>query len=214
MSTARSTNSDAGRVIPNEKLSGEERIVGAPRIGESAAGKEKDGKTSESDLRRRACPDGDCKEPEAKPVEADLRRRVCKDGPCVECPPGKSAGKNGGCVTTTAEVQPASDCQPNETWNGSTCAPISQCQPGEFLNGSRCAARLDACTSINARAAALGDEVRGARTQMQSECLGNPSGQQCDDLKQSYDGAVSRYRILLSEAPPACRTLLPDPLAL
>jgi|SRR5580658_1904066 hypothetical protein len=195
MSQARSADSDAGRVIPGEKLSGDGRIVGAPRIGETPVTKEKDSKTTESDLRPRICPDGQCKESE--PAAAELRRRVCKDGPCAECPPGKSAGKNGECVTTTAAVEADSNCQPNETWNG-----------------ARCQVRPDACSSISARAAALGDEVRSARTQMQAECSRNPSGQQCDDLKQSYDGAVSRYRMLLGEAPPACRTLLPDPLAL
>jgi hypothetical protein len=213
MPSARSSDSDEGRVIPSEKLSGDERIVGAPRVEETPSAEKKDSKTSESDLRHRACADGQCKEPEPKPAEADLRRRrICKDGPCGECPPGKAAGKNGSCVTTTSAVEAASNCQPNESWNGAACAPIRNCQPGEVWDGANC--RMDACSSIYARAAALGDEVRSARTQMQDECQGNPSGQQCDDLKLSYDGAVSRYRVLINEAPPACRALLRDPLTL
>jgi hypothetical protein len=218
-SPVRSSDSGNGRVIPDEKLSGNAgRVVASPRIGEAPPTKEreKESKTPESDLRRRICPNGPCKELEP-PAGADLRRRICKDGPCVECPPGQSVGKNGACVgTPSASATVSHQCLPDETWNGSACMPTGPCPPSEVWDGARCVARTATteCASIDARAAGLANEIRGIRAETQTACSTNPSGQQCSDLKQSYDGAVLRYRMLLDEAPVECRATLPDPLSL
>jgi hypothetical protein len=69
------------------------------------------------------------------------------------------------------------------------------------------------CATINSRSASLANEVRAAKAQMQSACSNN-SAQDCSALKQNYDGAVERYRMLMNEAPANCRTLVPDPLSL
>jgi len=73
---------------------------------------------------------------------------------------------------------------------------------------------MNDCATIDARAASLANEVRGARAQMQNACSNNSSGQECGALKQSYDGAVERYRMLLNEAPVNCRGTLADPISL
>jgi hypothetical protein len=75
-------------------------------------------------------------------------------------------------------------------------------------------ARQADCATINARAASLANVVRGAKTKMQSACSNNSSAQECSGLKQNYDGAVERYRMLMNESPLNCRTLVPDPLSL
>jgi len=194
-SPARSSEPNEGRVISGEKLSGNEgRIVASPRIGEAPLekGKEKDGKTPES----------------------DLRRRICKEGPCAECPPGVSKGKNGTCVATAAPADTASTlCPPNESWNGSSCIATAQCRPGESWNGVECVNPTQ-CATFGARANLLTAEARGISADMQAACFKDPYGQECIRLTQSHDGAVQRYRMLLNEAPVGCRTMLPDPLSL
>jgi hypothetical protein len=44
--------------------------------------------------------------------------------------------------------------------------------------------------------------------------MDDPSGQECSDRKQSYAGAIERYRMAISGAPANCRAMLPDPLSL
>jgi hypothetical protein len=215
--TAHPPASEAGRVMPDRKLPGDERrIVPSPRIGAESA-QEHEPKAAEPDLRRRICENGPCKEvkPEPKPVEPDLRRRICKDGPCAECPPGQSSGKDGKCIGTTPTKNAVfNQCQPNEVWNGGACLPASSsCAPNESWNGARCTARTVECASIDSRAAMLANEIRGSRAEMQTACTNNPAGKQCSDLKQSYDSAVLRYRMLMNEAPVACRPGLQDPLS-
>ena len=207
-------------MIPERKLPGDEgRIIASPRIGEPAPPRERELRPVAPDLRRRICLNGPCAEAPVQPPppESDLRRRVCLNGPCLECPAGQSAGKDGKCVATTPPTTTSSDqCQPNQTWNGAVCVnhAQTQCRPDEFWNGIRCETRADECASINARAALLAHEVRTAKMGMQGACSNNPSGQQCSDLKQSYDLVLQRYRMLMNEAPIACRAMLPDPLAL
>jgi hypothetical protein len=149
-----------------------------------------------------------------KPVEPDLRRRICKDGSCVECPPGQSAGKNGKCGTSPQSNIASNQCQSNESWNGAACMAVQSCSANESWNGARCVARTDECGNISARAALQAHEVRAARMGMAAACANNPSGQQCGDLKRSYDSAVQRYRMLMNEASPNCRSMLQDPLSL
>jgi len=210
---------------PDSHASGNEgKIVASPRIGEAPRTKEtkeKDSKTSEADLQRRICPDGPCREPERKP-ESDLRRPICKDRDCAKCPAGESAGKNGACVSTTAAatntpVNPtvSHECPARETWNGAACVVSArQCRPNEYWNGTSCVAPSAECVSIDSRAAALAEEIRGDRAQMQTTCSEDPYGQECDRLTQSHDGAVQRYRMLIGEAPVSCRPTLADPLSL
>jgi hypothetical protein len=89
----------------------------------------------------------------------------------------------------------------------------NRCASGDYWNGTACESRLNDCASINSRAAVLANEVRSAKSQMQNACLTNSSGQDCGELKLSYDGAVDRYRSLQNEAPVNCRSTLADPLS-
>lgn len=167
-------------------------------------------KATDSDLRRPICKEGPCKKP-GPPVTvvSDLRPPTCKGRDC-HCPSGETPGKNGGCVAVPTNTT----CAAGQHWNGAACgASPNQCPSNDYWNGGVCGARLNDCASINARAAMLANEVRGAKSQMQNACLNNSSGQDCGELKLSYDGAVDRYRILQSEAPLNCRTMLADPLS-
>jgi hypothetical protein len=192
--------------------------------------KEDEAKSPESDLRRPVCREGDCKErsPKEPPqVEGDLRRPVviCKDGPCP-CPPGETRGANGACMagavtSNMAQCPPGASrgasgsecnaCPANQYWNGASC--IHQCAGNETWDGASCVSSTE-CASISAQAALLANEVRMAKGQMQTECRTSSTSQQCNELAQSYQGAVERYRMLVNQAPPSCRTRLPDPLAL
>lgn len=170
-------------------------------------------KPIESDLRRPICKGEDCKKPAPKPpepapapVESDLRRPVCKGKACG-CPPGELQGKNGGCVAAPTNN---SACAVGQVCAAST----HQCSADAYWNGTSCVARQGDCATINSRAASLANEVRGARAQMQRACSNNSSEQDCSGLKQNYDGAVDRYRMLMNEAPTNCRSLLSDPLSL
>ena len=207
--------SESGRVVLERKLPGDEgKMVPSPRIGTAP---EHGLKAAEPDLRRRICADGPCKEtpPQPAPAESDLRKRICKDGPCVECPPGQAAGKNGTCTAAIPRQAYTRDqCAANETWNGSACVATDSCQPNQYWNGVQCVTRNDDCASMTARAATLANEIRGIKADIQSACSSNPSGQQCTNAKQSYDGAILRYRMLMNEAPVACRSMLPDPLSI
>ncbi len=93
------------------------------------------------------------------------------------------------------------ECPSGEAGKNGNCVPISVMTE-------------DPCASSIGRAATSESDVRTARTRMQNVCATDPSGDECDDLKQQYDGAVQRYRGLLNQAPASCRALLPDPLAL
>jgi hypothetical protein len=162
------------------------------------------------------CKGEHCKKPAPKPpetaalVESDLRRPVCKGKACA-CPPGEVQGKNGGCVAAPTNN---SSCVAGQSGNDGACAASAHpCSPGTSWNGTSCGARQAECATINARAASLANEVRAAKTQMQSACSNN-SAQECGGLTQNYDGAVERYRMLMTEAPTNCRSLVPDPLSL
>ena len=213
--SAHPPESEAVRAIPERKLPGDDdsKIAPAQRIGGAP---EHEPKPAEPDLRRRICADGPCKETPPQPTSAqpDLRRRICKNGPCVECPPGQSAGKNGTCTGTPTQNPAHNQCAPNGTWNGVSCVATDVCTPTEYWNGFQCVARSNECASIDARAAMQTNEIRGIKAQMQHSCSSDPSGKECSELKQSYDGAILRYRMLMNEAPVGCRTSLPDPLSL
>lgn len=60
----------------------------------------------------------------------------------------------------------------------------------------------------------LAVEARSILRDMEAACAKNPYGQECIRQKQSHEGAVQRYRMLLNEAPLRCRTALPDPISL
>ncbi len=93
-----------------------------------------------------------------------------------------------------------------------------ECSSGEAGKNGNCvptsATTEDPCATFSGRAASLENDVRAAKAQTQNVCAIDPSGDECDDVKQQYNGAVQRYRILLNQAPANCRALLPDPLAL
>jgi len=60
----------------------------------------------------------------------------------------------------------------------------------------------------------LANELRGIRSETDRTCTQDPNGQQCREFTLQHDGAISRYRMLLNEAPTSCRATLPDPLSL
>ena len=196
------------RITPERKISGENKIVSAPRVGEESADKERTTKPAESDLRRRICDGGPCKEPTPKPTpaESDLRRPCLKE-PCT-CSPGRTLTK-GGCVTTV--VDNSGQCQAGQVWNGGSCLGAVQCPANAYWNGVNCTPNGAECATINSRAAADINELRGLRARTREACSQDPSGQECSDLTQELDGATLRYRMLLNEASPTCRTTLPDP---
>jgi hypothetical protein len=82
-------------------------------------------------------------------------------------------------------------------WNGIVCIPTG-----------------NECASFAARAAMLASEVRAIKAQAQAACSGNSPAADCYSLKQQYAGASARYRMLLNEAPVACRASWLDPSSL
>lgn len=234
-SASRVRQPDTERVTPDQRVSGESRIVGAPRIGEHPVEKPEEPKPAEPDLRHRVCEGAECKEPaKVEPPQPDLRHRVCVTGNCG-CPPGQTAGK-GGCVTPPPPTPPAGvndtratgcetgtvwngtacasapgNCPVGLVWNGVSCAPYRQCRAGETWDGTRCVSTPAECAGYEGRAAPLVMELRNLRAEVQQACGANPSGQACIDLRQDQQNAHARYLGLWSEAPSACRTTLPDP---
>jgi hypothetical protein len=198
--------SDASRIVPDQKISGEIKITSAPRVGKNPPHREQS--KPAPDLRYRFCVDGSCKvAAKPQPPEPDVRARFCVDGPCA-CAPGQSRGKNG-CAAATP-IAPVDQCQPGEIWNGGTCSPAGQCAAGATWNGVRCVTSTAECASIDSRAAVLVNELRGLKAQMQQSCGQTPPGQDCDDLKLRQQGALQRYQMLLTEAGPACPSTLAD----
>jgi len=200
-------------ISPDQKNAGEGKIVSAPRIGQDSPEKNPVMKPGPPDLRHRICDSGLCKEQgtewRADPPRSDLRRRICLNGPCP-CPPGQKADK-GECIANPPVAQPLVQCQPGGTWNGTACTPSSNCAPGELWNGASCVASANECSSIDGRAAILVNELRGIKAQIQDVCGQNPSGQDCENLKQRQREALQRYQMLLSEAAPRCQRTLEDP---
>ena len=189
------TAPSSGRVISDQKISGESRIASAPRIGQNPPEKPPEMKPGPPNLHHRICDDVPCKEKNhewrANPPRSDLRHRVCPNGPCA-CPTGKVAD-DGRCIANPPAAQ-----------------PFDQCSPGEFWNGASCAVSAAACSSIDGRAAALVAELRGLKAQVQDECGQDPAGQDSEDLKRRNSGALQRYEMLLNEATPMCRATLAD----
>ena len=185
---------DIDRVIPDRKISGENRIVGAPRIGENPPENTGERKPTESDLRKHICIDGPCKEPAPRPVtpESDLRKHICLNGPCT-CPAGQAATKNG-CVANIVNNVPE---VPNA------------CQPGFYWSGFNCVASAAECASINARASSLIAELHGLRARLDQACGTNPPAQDCDATKLERAGTRQRYEMLLTEGPSRCAALPP-----
>jgi len=89
-----------------------------------------------------------------------------------------------------------------------------QCQPGEMWNGAMCQTDMAQCATFSSRGELLTTEARGIRPEMEAACRKDPFGQECRELQQRHEGAVLRYRMLLNEAPAACRTTLADPISL
>lgn len=226
--TTHAPDSDAQRIAPDQKISGENRIVAAPRIGEKPPEKEGEPKKHEPDWRRPICDKGDCKEPTPKPEppKSELRRIICVNGLCP-CPPGETATK-GGCaapvVNPTTPCEPGSvtngvdctgastSCPAGQVWNGTSCTLYTQCPAGEVWNGASCVAPTSECLSYETGATPMIAELRNLRSDVQQACGQNPSGQKCMDLKQEQQQAFGRYNLLWNEAPVSCRaTFLPDP---
>jgi hypothetical protein len=134
--------------------------------------------------------------PEIKPAEPDLHL-ACKHEPCAVCPPGRSMGKTGGCGAATPPVTIAR----------------GECRAGLVWNGVACGNTID-CARFTGQAAALANELRGIKAEMETACSNNSSAQECSEVTLRYYGAVSRYRELQNEAPVSCRSMLPDPLSL
>ncbi len=206
--TAEPSDSGAQRIVSSERISGENRISSAPRIGEISGDKKHEPKPPESDLKRRVCLDGNC-DPKSTPPDSDLRHRVCLTGPCT-CAAGQTFEK-GQCVGTASNYVA---CPVGQVWNGGSCLPTYQCQAGESWDGMRCVDYSSACATISARAAIIISEIRSLRAESDRVCTQDPSGEDCADSRGRLDGALLRYRMLLNEASPNCRVQMPDPLSL
>jgi hypothetical protein len=209
---ARSPEPD--RVVTDQKIAGEEKIEGAPRIGEDShtdadtkgtPEKEKDEK-AEPDLRRHICGDKPCQSPEPKPVEPDkVKRRPCLKEPCT-CPPGERAS-GGACVSTVVENN---GCRSGEFWNGASCIARS-CPPNETWDGARCTPLADECVAIEGAAARLVAQLRPLKAEMERVCAQDPSGQECLYLQQQHERLLAQYWALWNQASPICRSRLPNP---
>ncbi|HLV87566.1 MAG TPA: hypothetical protein VKV39_11350 [Candidatus Sulfotelmatobacter sp.] len=182
-------------------------------------------------MRRHVCFGEDCKEPVEKPEppESDLRRHVCLTGPC-SCPAGQTMGKDG-CVankTTTAadtvetscgagtvwngsSCVVSSTCPAGQVWNGAACARPGQCSASEIWDGGRCVNPATECTSYDARAIPIVNDLRRLQSEVQQECTQDPGGQSCNNLKMEQQSSYDRYMALWNEAPAACRTRLSAP---
>jgi len=220
------TQRDAHGVVPDERISGESRIVSVPRIGENPPeNKDKEDEAqSESDLRQRTCPDGPCEEgaKKPKPPESELRHHVCLNGQC-ECPAGQTAS-NGGCVkvvnppagcTAVAKGNGSgcvgnASCPGGQTWNGASCVLATQCQAGQVWDGARCFNPAE-CAGYESLAAPLIADLRNLRTEIPQACAQNPPGQTCADAQRNQQIALGRYNSLWTGAPALCRDRLPVP---
>jgi len=201
-STTTMTQPEARRVVPEEKISGETKIVSAPRIGENPP-QDDHKQRSDPDLRHRVCVDGVCKEPPIKPEppESDLRRPVCVKEPCP-CPIGRA-----GCTVTTTST--ATACAAGTVWNGISCTPTShQCRPGQIWNGSIC--QTD-CALTNSRAATAIAALRSAHQQRDRVCAQDPSSSTCAQLDAEYRARLAEYRLIYNSAPAECRASLEPP---
>jgi hypothetical protein len=204
---------DSNRIVPESKITGDEKIQSAPRIGEDspdvpAKDKSTNDKAAKAtpDLRRHICGDKPCEAPEPKPVETndDLRSRPCLKEPC-SCPSGEQFS-HGKCVATVVQnVQ----CQPGEVANGTSCIAQS-CPPNETWNGMRCVQSLDQCAAIDGQAANLIAQLRSLGTNTQQDCGEDPAAQGCDNARQ-HDTFLQQYRALWNSASPICRSRLPVP---
>jgi hypothetical protein len=149
-----------------------------------------------------------------KPVRtAEFKRPPpCRKEPCAVCPRGESRNGRGVCVAVVA----SDVCGPGQYWNGGVCPGTLACQPGFLWNGATCVQEQEAdrCGTYDARGAMLAHELRSIRGEMDRACLQDPNGQQCRELTTQHDMALSRYRLLLNEAPASCRVMMPDPLSL
>ena len=235
ISVSRSPESSPERIVPGEKISGENRIVSAPRIGEQSAEKDEKAKPAEPDLRHRVCEGEGCKANTSKPEvpESDLRRRVCLSGPCG-CPQGQTASK-GGCVssggggtTTNYEttqttcgpgtvwngatcVATSSSCAAGQVWNGAACVPSRQCPVGEIWNGTRCVNSTMECASYDAQALPLVTELRRLKSDAEQACSQDHQGQACANLQAQQQASFNRYSALWNEAPSECQTRMAAP---
>lgn len=211
--TAHFTEGNTERVIPDQRISGENRITGTPRIGQNPPEKEGNVKPAEPDLRHRICEGGPCKEPSPKPVapESDLRKRICINGPCT-CPPGQTVTK-GGCVVTVLNNAPEvhDQCQSGQYWNGAACQLSERCQPGLYWNGAACVLSAAECAGLNARASGIITELHALRARLEQACRPSPPSQECDAIKLERAGTRQRYQMMLTEGPARCATALPDP---
>jgi len=202
------TNSE--RVVPVERISGDNRVVGSARVGEKPTEEPKP-KPPEPDLRHRICPGGSCKEPEPKPgpPESDLRHRICLNGPCT-CPSGQTMSKNG-CVATIVTNETPQACGAGQFWNGFSCVGSSpQCAQGQYWSGAACLFSAAECASLNSRASAVAGELYNLRARVEQACRPAPSSQECAEAKVERDGAIQRYRMLLTEGPSRCAGAFPD----
>jgi hypothetical protein len=220
MSPTHELRSDPGRLIPDQRITGETKIVSAPSVGQNSTDKEPVMKPGPPQLRHRICDNGPCKENgtewKADPPRSDLRHRICPTWGCG-CPPGHTAGKSR-CVANLPIAQPGAQsleqCQPGEVLDGTVCTPSYNCAPGERWNGGRCVSSADECASLDGRAAILVNELRGLTAQIQGVCGQNPNGQECESLKQRQRDALQRYQMLLAEAGPRCQGTLEPPASL
>jgi hypothetical protein len=108
---------DANRIAPDQKIAGEARIEGAPRVGQ-------DEKHADPDLRHRICDGKDCEKHPSKPApsESDLRVRPCLKEPCP-CPAGTTWSGHG-CIASSQDKCPAGQIRSNGSCTTDECASL------------------------------------------------------------------------------------------
>ena len=142
-------------------------------------------------------PKGCAKEPCPAPSPTPVANKPCKGEYCAHpvCPTGYARDKAGVCRAYT----PPGACPPGYVQRGGGCVMASQetSIPVE-------------CGSFEGRASILAVQLRKLRSDIQRACSQDPSGDECNRLKQSQSMLLLEYQGLLSEAPNECHSLMPS----
>jgi hypothetical protein len=129
-------------------------------------------------LEAKAQPPKRCKVGEVCPVVC-AQGQINENGKCVAPPPVTDQCLQNGYTSA--------DCRDN----------TNRCPVGTYWNGLSCAAIGDSCAS-NGQVALLAHQLRMIEAQMQVACSSDPSGPKCISLKEQYESALLRYRMVLS----------------
>jgi hypothetical protein len=145
-------------VVPDEKLSSQEKATSAPRLGEDPAANDEKAKNAKSDSPQETCEGDACKNKDTEHSDADLRRIICPDGSCKEkeknpqptpepappeselhhlpCPAGQTPTAGGCAAAVPAQT---AECPPGTVRSANGCERTpANCPPGKIWNGLTC----------------------------------------------------------------------------